>query len=270
MAEIPATDHLHVDISLPVEIIDMIIDLLWDDKDALATMSLVCKTFLLSSRKHLFKTVTLRRGPGELPLARLKQLISISVSLAPVVRRLDIIASSKARPDELSKWITAAIPLFAALHGVTCLCIQLMSWIEIEPELRDGVFGSFPHLLELSLHFSKFFDVNDLVRSILRRPSLEGLTFHDVSRQRDSIVADPLPPGSGTQNLSRLQSLDISGIHSPMIPIINWFRSLDTMPSLHTLRIADIASHECEPVGHFVRALGPSLRHLKLTFNDGM
>jgi hypothetical protein len=45
---------------LAIEVADMIIDFLFDDNPTLASVSLVCKVFLPSSRLHLFERLTLR------------------------------------------------------------------------------------------------------------------------------------------------------------------------------------------------------------------
>jgi hypothetical protein len=47
-------------IRIPLEITDMITDFLFDDVQALSTMSLVCKAFLPSTRLHLFEDMTIR------------------------------------------------------------------------------------------------------------------------------------------------------------------------------------------------------------------
>ncbi|PBK84017.1 hypothetical protein ARMGADRAFT_616181 [Armillaria gallica] len=40
--------------SIPPELIDEIIDYLWDNKDALVTCSFVCRLFYLRTRAHLY------------------------------------------------------------------------------------------------------------------------------------------------------------------------------------------------------------------------
>ncbi|KAI0797132.1 hypothetical protein C8Q75DRAFT_710351, partial [Abortiporus biennis] len=47
--------------NLPAELVDMIIDYLYDDSDALENCSLVCRTWLCASRFQLFRTTTLQQ-----------------------------------------------------------------------------------------------------------------------------------------------------------------------------------------------------------------
>jgi hypothetical protein len=264
-------DHPHVDLRLPVEITDMIIDFLFHDTHTLAAMSLVCKAFLPSTRRHIFNTLTLRSDYppyGKTARARLEEFGPISISLAPVVRRLNIVMAyefDEIYPDEeLNKWITAAMLSFVALRGVTCLSIQATSWVEMKPEV--GLFGSFPHLLELSIEGGYFEDEVDLVDSILQCPTIEQLSLRDITIGTDSIVSGQ----SRDRNLSNLQSFDISGCGFDLEPIINWFLSVDTTSFLHTLRITYIDNRESESIGQFLRALGPSLKHLVLWFQEGV
>jgi hypothetical protein len=265
-------DHPHFDLQLPVEITDMIIDFLFDDTHALATMSLACKAFLSSTRRHLFNTVTLRADyphRGEPARARLEELKLISVSLAPVVRRLNIVMAyvfgGHHEAKQLNEWIAAAMPLFLVIRGITCLSIRSAAWLDIEPEVRNGLFGSFPQLSELSLHDGHFFDHAQVVDSILQCPTIERLRILDFSVENESFEA--VSPLLGLQTL---QSLEIGGQYVTFNPIINWILSMDTTPFLHTLRITCIYPDECESIAQFICALGPSLRHLTLWFMDGV
>jgi hypothetical protein len=269
-------DYPHVDIRLPVEITDMIIDFLFDDIHTLAAMSLVCKAFLPSTRKHLFNTVTLVLDypcSGDAAVARLSKLAQIAVPLAPIVHHLDIVNSYQF--DEpydfgsFTEWIAAAMPLFAVLRGVTSLSTHTLSW-DIKREVRNGVFSSFPHLLELSLDSDEFAESADIIDLVLQCPNIERLSLCDVYTRPFIATGSLSLEQSRARSLPKLKYLDMDGNRFNIQPIINWFCSLDIMPPLHTLRIADIISRECELIGQFVRALGPSLRHLTLMFAEGM
>jgi hypothetical protein len=168
--------------------------------------------------------------------------------------------------EQLNKWITAAMPLFVSLRGVTSLSLRYLSYFKINPELKTRLFSSFPHLSELTIEESYFPDTADLVDSILQCPTIKQLSLRDITIGRDSIVSGQ----SRDRNLSNLQSFDISGCGFDLKPIMNWFLSMDTIPFLHTLRITDICGHEFESIGRFLRALGPSLKHLVRWFQGGV
>jgi hypothetical protein len=252
---------------LPLEITDMITDFLFDDTRALAAMSLACKAFLPSTRLHLFESLTLRLDYpfhwGNVQ-ARLEELTTASLSLAPFVRRLNIFAPDTYLVDEvLNLWLKASFPLFAILRGITSLSVRI-SWVEIQPETRKGVFACFSGLLELSLE-NGFCDAIDIIGTLLRFPTLERLCLDNIYWITDfNAVFGPID----VLPLPCLRSLSIHGASSNNLePMLGWFRSIDVVPPLHTFRVGDIILNNCATVGLFVRALGPALRHLKLGFN---
>jgi hypothetical protein len=246
----------------------MIIDFLFDDTHALAAMSLSCKTFLPSTRLHLFETLTLELNypyHWESVEARLEELTTASLSIAPFVRHLDISAPNTYLVNGvLNLWLKASFPLFTILRDITSLSVRI-SWVEIRPETRRGMFACFSGLSELSLENSFFRNAVDVIETILQFPVLERLCLDDIYWLTDSTLAfGPID----ARQLSCLRSLSIHEASIDTLEsMLGWFRSIDVVPPLHTLRVGDIILNNCATVGLFVRALGPALRHLELRFN---
>lgn len=56
---------------VPQELVDMVIDNLWDDVDSLAQCSLVCRAWVPSTHLHLFRSITL-------PLNEKEKIVELS------------------------------------------------------------------------------------------------------------------------------------------------------------------------------------------------
>jgi hypothetical protein len=257
----------HLTAYLAPEITDMIIDFLYDDSCALAAMSLVCKSFLPSTRLHLFERITLdrRRPRGKLTQARFDEAAHIFASLAPFVRHLDVFSTHRDSSEDLNKWLQAAFTLFAVLKGVTSLSIRFWSWGRFEPEVRREMFAHFGGLLQLSLGDGIFPDAVDIIESVLQFPALERLCLDDILWDIDSIGTASVPlETSGAPTLSNLQTLTIGGRFFEMVPIMNWFLSLDVLPPVHTFQITSASYNEWKPAGLLIRSFGRALKHLTL------
>jgi hypothetical protein len=241
-------------LALPPEIIDMITDFLFDDKRALASMSLVCREFHPSARLHLFDTLTINASD---PLV----FLEIVSPIAPLVRRLDICVDT-CEGDDIWPWFEAVLLRLSGFKHVTSLSlVNLFLWEEAGNRIRRDLFAGFSGMLELSFIACYFNDSADISRLVLPFPVLERLHFENVNVCRHLGPLDVVP--CDVRVLSRLTSLNITGVHAP---ITNWFLSLGTISSIRILQIIDIWDHEYASVGRIISALAPSVRHLTLGF----
>lgn len=266
MHSVPAIEDPPVIPALPAEITDMITDFLFDDKRALASMSLTSRAFLPSSRLHLFNSLTLITDKlWELARAQYSEIVEVLVSIAPFVRHLEIINNE--REEDLGNWIRFFLPCLSLLKSITSLSLQLFSWVETDIDARNDLFARFSGLSGLSIINGTFSDSADIVRLALQFPSLERLCFDEIEWVEDSIgdgLVMVVP--SDPQALLSLRSFAMGGICLGMESIISWFLSLDRIPALHTFQITTLVLIELESTGLFIRALGPNLRHLTLEF----
>jgi hypothetical protein len=257
-------------LTLPLEITDMITDFLFDDKRALANMSLVCRAFYPSARLHLFDTFTI---PSDVLLktteAQLSDYVEIFASFAPLVHRLLIHGNNGITYGSLRHCTETFLPCFLIFKDVTSLSFEEFSWglEEMENGVRSALFPCFSGLLELSFISCIFRDGADIIRLALQFPLLEQMHFENVESESDLTFANgPHDAVPSACSLSSLRSVAMGGHCSDLAPIIDGFLSLATIPLLRNIEITDIARHELVPAGQLIRALGPGLRHLTLGF----
>jgi hypothetical protein len=239
----------------------MITDFLFDDKSALANMSLVCKAFHPSARLHLFETLTIL-----IRSAQLSDLMEVFTSFAPLVHHLRI-NSSGINNSNFHVWTKAYLPVF---KDVTSLTLENFSWDleKTENGIKSNLPSSFSGLLELSFIFCTFYNMADIPWLALQFPHLERLHLEDVYVEDPPFTHGPLHVvPSDTCSLSSLRSVVLGG-EQPHMPIINSILSLDTIPPLDNLQITNIVFHDFASVGQLLHALGPILRHLTLGFHQ--
>jgi hypothetical protein len=256
--------------TLPPEIIDIITDFLFDDKPALANMTLVCKAFLPSARLHLFETLTIEMEqlcePAQLK-PRVLEIIDVFTSFASLVRHLRLRLSWDARVDwnlEFANWIRVFLPCLSVLKGVTTLSLPDFCW-ESPVEARNELFARFSGILEFRIEGGYFPDAAAIVMSALQFPLLERLHLDDIDWVENSLSYKHIP--NVVQAFSNLTSLTIECLN--MMSILYQSLFLEMTPSLHSLHITTLALYELEPAGRFIRALAPTLRHLTLAFESG-
>jgi hypothetical protein len=164
---------------LPREIIDMISDFLFDDKIALANMSLVCRALLPSARDHLFRTLTLsanklwedgRRAPSQV-----SEIVDVLTTLAPLVRALKF-RFQKPLVLDSEKWARVFLPCLSVFKGVVSLSLKDFPLAETASEIRSELFTCFSDLLELFIVNGYFGTVNIVLLSLL--PRLQGLYLY--------------------------------------------------------------------------------------------
>lgn len=259
-------------VPLPMEITDMVIDFLFDDKHALKTMSLVCKAFLPSSRLHLFESLTFVTGElGRMKVAstQFDHILPFFVSIAPLVHHLSIVEPEDSLLDTdagLNEWLIAALPYLAVFQCVTSLSVHFPSWKSIEPDSRKELFTCFRGLSELSMRGGLFSSPAEIAELAVQFPVLERLCFDDIEWEENirALYIHSVPGGGPT--LSRLRSLRLGGEQFDMEPILDWLLRINPALLLHTLCISSISFLELEITGWFVCALRATLKCLKVGF----
>jgi len=101
------TYALHEPREFPNEIHDYIIDHLWNDPRALATCSLVCRSFVPTARLHLFETITLGADCDCLRFLELAKISgSSSTGALRYVRTLSLTTSDEQDRDWINPWFS--------------------------------------------------------------------------------------------------------------------------------------------------------------------
>ncbi|KAF8217639.1 hypothetical protein K438DRAFT_2006701 [Mycena galopus ATCC 62051] len=143
---------------LPQELVDIIVDNIYDDIPSLMYCSMAARTFVNRTRTHLFKKIQIN-PPGDPPFSscqKFYQLLSSSPHIAPLVEDLCIVTVFSATPG--SSWIMADPTLSLVLPLLNLKRISLienasrgwtdsgkysMNWSKMEPSLRSALTSVF-------------------------------------------------------------------------------------------------------------------------------
>jgi hypothetical protein len=247
--------------TLQPEIMDIITDFLFDDKFALANMSLVCKAFSPSARLHLFERLTITTDGLWLLDAPVSETVETVMTFAHLVRHLRFCDCE--REGKLEEWTRVFLPCLSHFRGLKSLSLSCFRWGN-PVEVKNKLFACFGGISELSIEIGYFPDAADVVRLAVHFPLLERLELEGMNLGGELEVIDhnKIIPND-IRAFSNLGSLTIG---RDIEPIISWFLSLERIPSLHTLRLPYLTEDGWESAGRFIRALAPTLKHLTLDF----
>ncbi|KAH9945749.1 hypothetical protein B0H21DRAFT_421148 [Amylocystis lapponica] len=127
---------MRIDLNLPPETWDHVLDHLWDDHRALAACGLTCRAWVPTTRLHLFRVVRLRDPLG---YALFDDLISTSTYIASCVRSLTI-----TKADLRLTWLDHELPrILRRLNRVECLTTD--HWNALDG-ISAGVLQALPTL----------------------------------------------------------------------------------------------------------------------------
>ncbi|CCM03808.1 uncharacterized protein FIBRA_05956 [Fibroporia radiculosa] len=275
---------------LPQELVDQVIDHLWDDFVSLAACSLTCHAWLPSSRTHLFRHVDL-----DSPSAcfRFQQLLKTSPKIAPFVRKVRVRSYSLSqKPPALGyeeiMWESHVPRLLSRLPRLTDLNISSLNWGTLHlTAVHGGAFlsrlGSVKRLTLADVHF----ETSAQVRSMLAAASnLEELYFDRVywnnssacvplnapvcqmPRICTSLLQSPFVPTSRDTGGRRLQELMLrSG--SPSDLVIDWLLGTGEV-RLRKLHVSWRDRRNAKALCALLIASGPHLKHLHMELTNGV
>ncbi|KAK7064832.1 hypothetical protein R3P38DRAFT_3250359 [Favolaschia claudopus] len=254
---------------LPLEIIELIIDRLSEDRDALETCSLVALNWVRCTRSYLFSTAVLENTHSiptlaellESPLSTIVHAIrylSIEVSfrchfnreqandyapyLAAISTRLPSLESLEfvqhslgVRSNRLSSEVTQIfLPPWSCFQSIRTLVFRS---VETSPHLL-GFISSFPNLRALEMNG---------VQSSLTSPGEQLLH---------------IPPPNMLQNvrLSRCAAEEV------LDWLLSYASSSSTKLSTSMLQLGGISDQQITSIAKYLTACGPILQHLSLSF----
>jgi len=197
---------------LPQELVDHVLDHLHDDPLTLSSCSLVCHSWLPTTRYHLFSTVAFRPRLSDSPIGqpvelcpRLHEILLVNPNLARYIRHLEIWEGAPgAHPSRCEMgyviWIARETTLPLVLSKLKCLrrlelCGNVnISYSEFSDTLRSALSNAFslPSLVYLRVHNVSFPTSFSFVSMLSRLHSLRGLALSSVSF-RDSEPLDDFP-----------------------------------------------------------------------------
>lgn len=244
---------------LAAELIDIIVDFLHDDEQALAACSLACRVFLPAARLHLLARVHLRCDTRAKHVQKFLSFLH-SPSIEPYIQSLKIVGMQCAHGWPPRRWTQKRhnFDRLNSLPKLTSLSINHTSF-----DMKQ-----FPTLVQpwceritsLYMRDSGFHDFYNFVGFIALFTSLERLVLNDTVWAKES--AD-----SGGRVSSTLRALTLEESYNR--PILGWLLLHDPIPPLHTIVMTSSNWEELSVAGKVFRELGPSLRRLDLTFPYG-
>ncbi|TDL19489.1 hypothetical protein BD410DRAFT_900190 [Rickenella mellea] len=251
----------HISTSVPLylmlpELADVIIDYLHDDRPALCSCGLVCRSWLPTSRFHLFSTVQLCHidiGTG-LPL-----ICSPGSTIPPYVRHLELEEGRRDNPRWVKKaLLSKSLPKFCALESLVLAHIDWADLMSV-PSPRDRLICFSRCLNHLALEYVEFETMNQVLDLFSAAPSLEKLSLASVECEIQDVPQIRINPFTPKE-------IALAG-GSLTIPLIDWL-CLQPMPSVQTLNLAFIDMEQMPAISRYLKILGPKLEHLGLACSN--
>ncbi|KAK0215901.1 hypothetical protein EDD85DRAFT_441839 [Armillaria nabsnona] len=207
--------------NIPPELIDEIIDYIWDDKDALVACSLVCRLFCIRTRVHLFRSIELRDTPDDESSSQkiLPYIKKVTIrwgsdnipSLTPFLSSLsNLTALHLDMIDFFNPW--SLHHLVCQLRGLTSIDLRHIKFhgvVLVEPTTMN-LDGPSPRINKISIYGTSFHA--SVIELLIRRRELRAI-YVDSLRE----LCIKYPPGEYLSSIcafvhaasSSLRSLDI-------------------------------------------------------------
>ncbi|TDL19486.1 hypothetical protein BD410DRAFT_792102 [Rickenella mellea] len=233
------------------ELTDVIIDYLHDDRRALGTCGLVCRSWLPSSRFHLFSTVQIYFFDVD---TALPIICSPTSTIPPYVRHLELEdAGLEVGGYSYPQWLNEGLlklPIFGALES---LSLAHVAWGSLTVETRSSLLNMTRGLKRLELEYMQFGTVEQALDFFSSAPSLESLSLGSIQ-----CHAENAPPTK--TNKLRLKQVTFGG-DSYTLPLIDWLCS-QPAPSVETLNLTLVTMMQIPYISRYLKVLGPTLQHL--------
>jgi hypothetical protein len=254
---------------IPQEIIDQVIDHLYDDWETLRTCALVCRAWVPSSRYHLFGVVNIYALEYEQP-GRYSSLIGHLdhplCTFAPSVRVLYITSTVDGDPNLSDDWLDPLIPYLSKLLSVkTLVGISIGGWPNNHWHRLFKSTSFVNQITHLSLRYSEFVSFEQCMETIHSFPSLETLdctnNYPHGNPDADECTLT-LPPPPSLRILATC--FHITG-HWQLI--WQWLHRSQTRLSkikLVSNVTSNISAAKVSTLNQYLRFLGPSLEILSM------
>lgn len=244
-------------VAVPIELIDMMIRHIRDDRLAVRSCSLVCKAWIPLSRQHLFHSILLDHS-------NVAEFIGIlaSGSVGPYVQHLKIYRRGR---DPI--WIAEAIPVLASYLHPTSLELSLHNSVLPEGGLLLGFDRAEPLQTEdLVVFHDAFQDVEYLKMSIVCDSFAEGAALLATFPKLKSLdVRRDWFRWSGAQVSYETMFLpsSVRNISTSYGYYPNFFLWLLQQPNPLPISSLSLASNQItQSISSYIQSLGANLHHI--------
>ena len=239
--------------TLPLELKDRVIDCLYDDPEALKHCALTCHALLRRSRLNRFHTVTLT----ERNVVPFLQLLRFS-PIGDFVHNLIVMTRSTNMPSfgpyNSMIWIESRLPELA-------VWIPFVRRLEVQryDTPRASTFEGFSSVENLVFKNSLISNVNQYRDLLCCFPSLHSARFQECMIGKSEKIASPEP------NIPSLRSFDfiLSQLDPPTF--VEWLLTQPLRDTIEKMALSPIQKPAIQPAGSFLKAVGASLRELRIS-----
>ncbi|KAJ7906838.1 hypothetical protein B0H13DRAFT_2020127 [Mycena leptocephala] len=267
-------------LDFPPELQDLVMGYLHDHKHAVGTCGLLAKSWLRSSRHHLFASVFLCDQNWEdfvqllgSPLATFAQSINfltISVSdydthtpgSSSNLNRVILLLRTFHEPA--SCFPENALREFPALRS---LRLEDCHWTGVTETTTNSLVAMFPNITELDLHLVTFLSPSHMVVMVSPFSQLQKASLNPLFRQRESrfdLSHYPDVPRNLAHLRLRLGPLT-NNLHFDQVVL--WFH---VNPPFRVLELGILDAQSLPSVGNLLRALGPQLQDFDLKLMENV
>jgi hypothetical protein len=257
---------------IPLELVHYSIDTLRHDKETLRSCALVCKTWLARARPLLlpkkltfvvrnqsFSIITAPRST----LTNFVHTLSIQTNMTFTLRPQHTASRDSESISPTISFNEYLLPFVGSCYALRTLIFQ---GIQIPPRATRTISAIssqikvFRRLTKLELTRCAFSTLEELLLVICARKSLQELFLADIT------VLNWLPEQPPPDDLHLPRRLRILRLNTPgQTLLLEWILSRPFLPPLTAVSLGGVTTAKDQKVvGLLLKALGPSLEHLKL------
>ena len=241
---------------LPLELQLRILESLQDDKRAMATCGLVCRTWVSPTRHALFEKITLLYHDRA---TFMDLLLSPHATFANHAESLSIVGDSTLTGSAKFHYVLAALSALSAIHTLHLAHVDVSTLDDASLSLFHF---SFVHIDTLKLDYVRLASPATLARFLA---GFAGLRHLRLSASFAGISSRPLDVPLPT---FRLESLTYTTQdYSDLCGLMSWF-TLSDLSRLERLDIGPIPRTGLLDLAKLMRASNGGLRHLAIRLLD--
>ena len=248
---------------LSQELVDIIIDMFDDCPEDLHNCSLVCRSWVHSSRRHLFRRVRWALSPHG---NRHRHLLS-SPHISTYIQEVDVHHGH----DSPGSLLPLALDM---LSNLTKIKLDGLDWSVLPQNIQQSIYRvlELPSITSFAIEQCQFYSMDDLGGLLSHAKGLTCLSITEITL----IRYDPLQPpthgdtelGEAYSNHRQMPLLDFHFKNSPWgyFQVVDWLlgpRSPLEVSHVRALHVRH-GMEDAHTVNKLLYAIGSSLRHLEL------
>jgi len=242
------------------EITDVIVDNLHTDKSSLRACGLTARTWLPSSRYHLFARVTLR--PSNI-LSFTKLLEYPLNNIAPVVRHLAVELDTDKKTILGASLVLPLLPSITAhLRMIKSLSLARIDWSQCSPEILQNTLSNLGGVETLELNRVTVRGPEGAVDLLCAFPLLKGISINSLNYSVGYNRSLTL-----TRHRRR-PSFVINSINlymPPPIALMVWL--LKPIPIIHAIRCMSLVMDYDTALAKILASAGATIRQIEIDLN---